>query len=105
MGSPFHLTNKRSGGICIHGTFCITGNGINDYGEQDSCSLTNEQISKYTDRFSKNMLITPMSLINGEIDQIMDDSEDMTMMMMEEAAKHEYKGQIQKKSSRMLSEV
>ena len=51
------------------------------------------------------MLITPMSLINGEIDQIMDDSEDMTMMMMEEAAKHEYKGQIQKKSSRMLSEV
>ena len=74
--------NRIVGGICIHGTFCITGNGINDYGEQDSCSLTNEQISKYTDRFSKNMLITPMSLINGELDQIMDDSEDMTMMMM-----------------------
>ena len=74
--------NRIVGGICIHGTFCITGNGINDYGEQDSCSLTNEQINKYTERFSKNMLITPTSLINGEIDQIMDDSEDITMIMM-----------------------
>ena len=38
--------NRIVGNTLVHGTFYISGNCLNEYGEWDSCSLTDEQIEK-----------------------------------------------------------
>ena len=43
--------NRQVGDIIIHGTFMITGNGENRYGEGIEVSLTDEQIEEYTNMF------------------------------------------------------
>ncbi len=45
--------NRMVGDILVHGTFFVSGNYQNEYGEWDSCSLTNEQISRYSEEFSE----------------------------------------------------
>lgn len=45
--------NRLVGNTLIHGTFFVVGNTQNEYGEWDSCSLTNEQISKYSEMFAE----------------------------------------------------
>ena len=43
---------NRIVGIClVHDTFFVLGNYRNEYGEWDSCSLTDEHIEKYTAMF------------------------------------------------------
>ena len=43
--------NRIIGNTLVHGTFYISGNCLNEYGEWDSCSLTDEQIEKYKQQF------------------------------------------------------
>lgn len=43
--------NRIVGNTLVHGTFYISGNYRNEYGEWDSCSLTDEQIEKYKQQF------------------------------------------------------
>ncbi len=50
--------NRIVGATLVHGTFYISGNFQNEYGEWDSCSLTDEQIEKYKEQFS-HMIVEP----------------------------------------------
>ena len=43
--------NRFVGEILVHGTFFVVGNTRNDYGEWESCSLTEEQVAKYMQQF------------------------------------------------------
>ena len=58
--------NRIVGGVLVHGTCFVVGNCRNKYGEWDSCSLTDEQISKYSNEF-----YTPLTLnnVNFECDE------------------------------------
>lgn len=40
--------NRVIGNTLIHGTCFVCGDGYNDEGERDSCTLTDEQVDKYT---------------------------------------------------------
>ena len=51
------LPNRVVGNTLIHGTCFISGNGMNEYGEYDSCSLTKDQIDKYTDKFGQSVIL------------------------------------------------
>lgn len=48
----------------VHGTFFVSGNYQNKYGEWDSCSLTDEQISRYSEEFAE-----PFQEIDQELQQ------------------------------------
>lgn len=48
--------NRVIGNTLIHGTCFICGDGYNDEGERDSCSLTDEQINKYTQMFPQSVV-------------------------------------------------
>ena len=43
--------NRIVGNTLVHGTFYISGNCLNEYGEWDSCSLADKQIEKYKQQF------------------------------------------------------
>lgn len=43
--------NRMVGNCLVHGTFYISGNCQNEYGEWDSCSLTDKQIEQYSKMF------------------------------------------------------
>ncbi len=45
--------NRMVGDVLVHGTFFVSGNYQNEYGEWDSCSLTDEQISRYSEEFAE----------------------------------------------------
>ncbi len=49
--------NRVVGNTLVHGTCFIAGNGMNEYGEYDSCSLTQDQINKYTDKFGQSVIL------------------------------------------------
>ena len=51
--------NRIVGETLVHGTFYISGNCRNEYGEWDSCSLTDEQIKKYKEQFSHMIVDLP----------------------------------------------
>lgn len=51
--------NRIVGATLVHGTFYISGNFQNEYGEWDSCSLTDEQIEKYKEQFSHMIVDLP----------------------------------------------
>lgn len=48
--------NRVIGNTLIHGTCFISGDGYNDEGERDSCTLTDEQIAKYTQMFPQSVV-------------------------------------------------
>lgn len=48
--------NRIIGNTLIHGTCFISGDGYNDEGERDSCTLTDEQIAKYTQMFPQSVV-------------------------------------------------
>lgn len=58
-------------GICIHGTFFVCGNTFDEEGEEVSCSLTDEQIAAFTEKFSDFMVIVRV----GDPDEDEDESE------------------------------
>lgn len=45
--------NRMVGDVLVHGTFFVVGNRETEYGGEESCSLTNEQISRYTKEFAE----------------------------------------------------
>ena len=47
--------NRMVGDVLVHGTFFVVGNRETEYGEQESCSLTDEQISRYSEEFAKTI--------------------------------------------------
>ena len=49
--------NRVIGDTLVHGTCFIAGNKMNEYGEYDSCSLTQDQIDKYTDKFGQSVIL------------------------------------------------
>ena len=49
--------NRVIGDTLVHGTCFIAGNKMNEYGEYDSCSLTKDQIDKYTDQFGQSVIL------------------------------------------------
>ena len=49
--------NRIVGNVLVHGTFFIVGNYQNEYGEWDSCSLTDEQIKKYSAMFETPLIV------------------------------------------------
>lgn len=69
--------NRLVGGVMVHGTFFVVGNAFNEYGEEISVSLTDEQIEKYSEKFESPMYVLPENLcgILREIG-ILDDDED-----------------------------
>ncbi|MDE5583911.1 MAG: DUF3846 domain-containing protein [Ruminococcus sp.] len=56
--------NRMVGDTLVHGTFFVSGNYQNKYGEWDSCSLTDEQISRYSEEFAE-----PFQEIDQELQQ------------------------------------
>jgi len=62
--------NRMVGDVLVHGTFFVSGNYQNEYGEWDSRSLTDEQISRYSEEF-----YTPLTLDN--VDFECDESEEI----------------------------
>lgn len=51
-----YAPNRLVGRILIHGTFMIIGNGVNKNGENIEVSLTDEQISEFTEQFSSSIV-------------------------------------------------
>lgn len=51
--------NRIVGKNIVHGTFYISGNCQNEYGEWDSCSLADEQIEKYKEQFGHMLVDLP----------------------------------------------
>ena len=51
--------NRILGKTIVHGTFYISGNCQNKYGEWDSCSLADEQIKKYKEQFGHMLVDLP----------------------------------------------
>lgn len=51
--------NRIVGETLVHGTFYISGNYRNEYGEWDSCSLADEQIEKYKEQFDHIIVDLP----------------------------------------------
>ena len=49
--------NRIVGNVLVHGTFFVSGNYMNEYGEWDSCSLTDEQIEKYSEIFETPVIV------------------------------------------------
>ena len=49
--------NRIVGNTLVHGTFYISGNYRNEYGEWDSCSLTDDQIKKYSEMFEAPIIV------------------------------------------------
>ena len=40
-------------GVLVHGTYFVVGNTFNEDGEEVCCSLTDEQIEKYSEKFAE----------------------------------------------------
>lgn len=49
--------NRIVGNTLVHGTFYISGNYRNEYGEWDSCSLNDDQIKKYSEMFETPIIV------------------------------------------------
>lgn len=49
--------NRIVGATLVHGTFYISGNYQNEYGEWNSCSLTDDQIKKYSEMFETPIIV------------------------------------------------
>lgn len=56
--------NRIIGNTIVHGTCFITGDGFNEYGERDACSLSDEQVEEYTKRFWGYLV--PVTILSEE---------------------------------------
>lgn len=55
--------NRMVGDVLVHGTFFVVGNRETEYGEEESCSLTNEQLSRYTKEFAEPIQEMPQEQV------------------------------------------
>ena len=67
--------NRLVGNCLVHGTFYVSGNCKSEYGEWDSCSLSNEQIKKYSKTF-KNPIIALGKMEMADIEAVCEDFEE-----------------------------
>lgn len=70
------VPNRMVGNCLVHGTFYISGNCRNEYGEWDSCSLTDKQIEKYSAIFEQ-----PLIILDEEISEDFEESEEPEITM------------------------
>lgn len=56
--------NRMVGDVLVHGTFFVVGNRKTEYGEEESCSPTDEQISRYSEEFAE-----PIQELQEDYDQ------------------------------------
>ena len=69
--------NRIIGGVLIHGTCFISGDGYNEAGERDSQSLTDEQISKYTEQFRSSVVCE--TILSEDESEDMSSDEDISI--------------------------
>lgn len=50
--------NRKIGDVLVHGTCFISGDGKNEYGEYDACSLRDDQIELYSRMFPQSVICT-----------------------------------------------
>ncbi len=55
--------NRMVEDVLVHGTFFVVGNRETEYGEEESCSLTNEQISRYSEEFAEPIQEMPQDQV------------------------------------------
>ena len=67
--------NRFVGDVLVHGTFFVVGNTRNDEGEWESCSLTDEQIAKYTEKFWAYLV--PLEKMLQQNEEECEESEDI----------------------------
>jgi hypothetical protein len=60
--------NRMVGDCLVHGTFFVSGNYQNEYGEWDSCSLTDEQIQRYSEMFAEPLIAFKCSDFGETVD-------------------------------------
>ena len=70
-----YAPNRFVGEILVHGTFFVVGNTRNDYGEWESCSLTEEQVEKYMQQFWAYLV--PIQKMMEQQEEECDESEDI----------------------------
>ena len=70
-----YAPNRFVGEILVHGTFFVVGNTRNDYGEWESCSLTEEQVAKYMQQFWAYLV--PIQKMMEQQEEECDESEDI----------------------------
>lgn len=56
--------NRMVGDVLVHGTFFVVGNRKTEYGEEESCSLTDDQLSRYSEEFAE-----PIQELQEDYDQ------------------------------------
>ena len=72
--------NRVIGDTLVHGTCFIAGNQMNEYGEYDSCSLTDEQIRKYTERFGQSVvMVSELEAPQQSEEQIQEEIQEQTL--------------------------
>lgn len=69
--------NRVIGNTIVHGTCYISGDGVNEDGEYDSCSLTDEQIEKYANMF-RLWLVPIMDIMDITEDESEDIGQNLT---------------------------
>ena len=52
------VPNRKIGDVLVHGTCFISGDGKNEYGEYDACSLRDDQIELYSRMFPQSVICT-----------------------------------------------
>lgn len=66
------------GDCLVHGAFYVSGNCQNEYGEWDSCSLTDKQIEKYTAMFETPVIVLEQA---EEVTEDFEESEEPEITM------------------------
>ena len=72
--------NRMIGDTLIHGTCFISGDGCNEYGERDACSLTDKQIELYSGMFPQSVICLEDTMTE-EQEQSEEQSEDIGQTM------------------------
>lgn len=75
------MPNRVVGNTLVHGTCFITGNGVNEYGEYDSCSLTKDQIDKYTEKFGQSVILGEELAVPTLEEETIQESEELSQTL------------------------
>ena len=72
--------NRVIGDTLVHGICFIAGNKMNEYGEYDSCSLTDEQIRRYTEMFGQSVvMVSELEAPQQSEEQIQEEIQEQTL--------------------------
>ena len=72
--------NRVVGNTLVHGTCFIAGNEMTEYGEYDSCSLTDEQIRKYSEMFPQSVVMAAdLAMPQQSEEQTQEETQEQTL--------------------------